>query len=554
MPYTFDRCEMKEASAVDVLIVGAGPTGMMLAATLRSFGVRTRIVDRLTNRAHESRALVVHARSLEIFQNLGMVEQLLRRGNTSRLLSVHLSAAEHVLIPIDDIAAVNTEFPYILFVSQAETEAVLDEHLSSVAQIVERGVEVVGLSPGDTSVTCTLRDLSSREEFVRAAYVVGCDGAHSFVRKTAALAFEGDVYPQTFVLGDVEVDGALTPDALNLYFGERGLAVFFPLGHPTTWRIIGIAPPELGAEVNPSDRPQLTLAQLQAIVDVSTTTPLRLRDPDWLANFRLHHRQAVHYRSSRLFLAGDAAHVHSPAGGQGMNTGMQDAWNLGWKLALVVQKRSPDSLLDSYEAERWPVGRFLLRYTDRLFAGITRLAQAGRALRSARTWILSIVLPRVVTSRERRARGFRIVSQLAIRYRRSTIVSEGSPGIEGGPKAGDRFPDAPVTVGDRSTWLQRELRGPKFHLLLCGPLESWDDAGVAQIERTYGDLLSVRHLVRCGPAPQIADATGAAHALLCVRAGAQYLVRPDGYIGYRSAGLDIGGAARYLAQLLTASA
>src|SRR6202171_2608378 len=320
---------MNETTSVDLLVVGAGPTGLMLASALHAFGVPIRIVDRLVDRAHESRALVVHARSLEILRDLGVVETLRRRGNTSTRVVVHLSATKRFIVPFDDIGPVDTEFPFILFISQAETESVLADHLASVGQRVDRGVEVTSLVPDETGVQCTLRHLDGAEELLRATFVAGCDGAHSFVRKAAGIPFKGDAYPQTFVLGDGEVDGAIIPHALNLFFGENGVAAFFPLRRPRTWRMIAIAPPEVGAQINPTDRPLLTLDELQRIADESVPIPLRLRDPDWLANFRLHHRQAEHYRSGRFFLAGDAAHVHSPAGGQGMKTGLQGAWHLG---------------------------------------------------------------------------------------------------------------------------------------------------------------------------------------------------------------------------------
>jgi len=542
---------VKETTVTDVLVVGAGPTGLMLAASLHSFGVRTRLVDRLIDRAHESRALVVHARSLEIFRDLGIADTLVRRGNTSRRIAIHLSAKRNVLIPFDDIGAVDTEFPYILFISQAETEAVLDGHLAAVGQKVERGVEVVALSSEASGVACTLRHLDGREEIVRATYVAGCDGAHSFVRKAAGIPFEGDAYPQTFVLGDVEVDGAITPNALNLFFGRHGLAAFFPLGRPRTWRMIGIAPPEVGAGINPSDRPVLTLDELQQIADVAVTVPLKLRDPDWLANFRLHHRQATHYRAGRFFLAGDAAHVHSPAGGQGMNTGLQDAWNLGWKLALAIRGIAGDSLLDSYEAERHPVGKFLLRYTDRLFGSFARLAKAGPIVSAIRIFFMGTIFPRILASPKRRSRAFRIVSQLGIRYRSSPIVSEGKPSLKAGPQAGDRFPDSPVTVRGNASRLHRELCGPRFHMLLCGSESEWDPIAVVDLEKKYPGLLSIRHLVREGSGSVLLDPTGEALALLGVQSDASYIIRPDGYVSYRSAGRTLAGAATHLSKLLS---
>src|ERR1700682_3236368 len=206
---------MNETTSVDVLVVGAGPTGLMLASSLHAFGVRIRIVDRLIDRAHESRALVMHARSLEIMRDLGVVETLRRRGNTSTRIVVHLSATKRFVIPFDDIGPVDSEFPLILLVSQAETEAVLGDHLASVGQRVDRGVEGSALVPDETGVQCRLRHLDGGEERLRATFVAGCDGAHSFVRKAAGIQFKGDAYPQTFVLGDGEVDGAIIPHALN---------------------------------------------------------------------------------------------------------------------------------------------------------------------------------------------------------------------------------------------------------------------------------------------------------------------------------------------------
>ena len=541
---------MTEITTVDVLVVGAGPTGLMLASALHGFGVRTRIVDRLIDRAHESRALVIHARSLEILRDLGVDKALRRRGNIAARIAVHLTARRNFVIRFDDIGAIDTEFPFILFISQAETEAVLGDHLASVGQRIDRGVEVTSLAADDAGVQCTLQHLDGGEEQLRATYVAGCDGAHSFVRKAADIPFRGGAYRETFVLGDVEIDGSIVPNALNLFFGKGGIAAFFPLGRPRTWRMIGVAPPEVGAEINPTDRPQLTLDELQRIADISVPIPIRLRDPDWLANFRLHHRQAEHYRAGRFFLAGDAAHVHSPAGGQGMNTGLQDAWNLGWKLGLVVRGVGKDSLLDSYEAERQPVGKFLLRYTDRLFAGFARFSKGGVIAKVARTIFAGMILPRAMSSPQRRQRAFRIVSQLGIRYRSSPIVEEGEPALRNGPCAGDRFPDAPVTTRGQTTSLHRELGGYRFHLLLCGSETAWDGAAILQLEKRYGGLLSIRHLTRTGSDSALSDPTGHALMLLGIGGEATYVIRPDGHVSYRSAGASLVGAVAHLSTLL----
>jgi hypothetical protein len=301
---------------------------------------------------------------------------------------------------------------------------------------------------------------------------------------------------------------------------------------------------------SPAAAGALSLAELQGVVDRSTGGALRARDPAWLTHFRLHHRMAARYRAGGVFLAGDAAHIHSPAGAQGMNTGIQDAWNLGWKLALVVRGEADDRLLESYEAERMPVGRFLLRFTDRLFgifaAATLESAAASWLRRTAAPW----VLPRVLRSARLRRVAFRTVSQLGIRYRRSPAVTEGTPRLRAGPQAGDRLPDAPLGRDGRPTYLQRELSAPRFHLLLCGPVERWESGRVAELVAGYGDVLAVHHLSRGAGPGILTDATGEAYAMLGVEDAAQYLVRPDGHVAFRCAGRDLGGLAAYLARWL----
>lgn len=233
-----------------------------------------------------------------------------------------------------------------------------------------------------------------------------------------------------------------------------------------------------------------------------------------------------------------------------MNTGLQDAWNLGWKLALTLRGVAGESLLDSYEAERHPVGKFLLRYTDRLFGGVARLANAGPIVSTMRIVVMGAILPRIMGSRKRRSRFFRIVSQLGIRYRSSPIVSEGKPSLKAGPRPGDRFPDSPVTVRGNASRLHRELCGPRFHMLLCGPEAEWDPGALVQLEKQHTGLLSIRHLARDGSSSVLLDPRGEALAMLGVQSHATYIIRPDGYVSYRSAGRSVAGAAWHLSKLL----
>ena len=551
-------------TTLPVLIVGAGPTGLALAAQLTAFGVPFRIVDRSLDRAHESRAAAVQARTLEMLQPYGLADTLVARGRSSAHLQLHFEGGRTAEVTLGrDVGEVDTRYPFILFVSQAETEAVLGEHLAARGATIERGVELLRFDARAGHVDVALRKRAGGEERIRVQYLVGCDGAHSTVRKAAGIEFHGDAYVQDFVLGDVELDpgdGArpLASNTVHSFPGRYGVAMIFPLGTPATWRVIAMSTRAGTARVKSpagADQPimhELSLAELQSALDDAAAGTLRARDPAWLARFHLHHRQASHYRAGRVFLAGDAAHIHSPVGGQGMNTGMQDAWNLGWKLALVVAGKADPTLLDTYEAERWPVGRALLRYTDRVFALFTRAMSSGAVVAWARRTVIPRAVPPVLRSTRLRAIAFRFVSELGIAYRQSAAAVEGTPKLDAGPRAGERLPDAEVVRGEHTTTLQRELGGPCMQLLLCGSVADWRERTdmLRRLHDRYGVALKISRLERSTAGDDLLDPTGAALARLGVRENGLYVVRPDGYIGYRCAGTNLRGAERWLARWL----
>jgi 2-polyprenyl-6-methoxyphenol hydroxylase-like FAD-dependent oxidoreductase len=526
------------ADQVDVLVVGAGPTGLVLAAQLQRYGVSFRIIDRALDRAHESRALGVQPRTLEVLAGLGVTEQIVERGNRAVQLQLH-AGRKVVRLKLFDIGADDTAYPYLLFLSQAETERILGDHLADHGVEIERGVELRELSQAGGGVSGRLRHQDGREEFVQAGYVVGCDGGHSTVRAQAGIAFEGMAYPQTFVLADVEATG-VEPGAAHAFLAARGILLFFPLGSPATWRLVAMRP---STDPTPVERP-VTLGEVQALVDAYTAMPVRLSDPVWMTNFRLHNRGATHYRSGRIFLAGDAAHIHSPAGAQGMNTGIQDAVNLGWKLALVTGGRAGPALLDTYEPERAPVGRRVLRFTDRAFTAST---STRPLVRFVRIQIVPRLLPLAVRPQRARALGFRTLSQLAVRYRRSRLSVDGTKAMRRGPKPGDRLPDAPVTERGKPGTLHNSTSGLGFHVLLCGPAANWPEAAAKTAAR-YAGLITVHHLSRDDVPGVLHDHTGAASRRLGLRDSTQahYLVRPDGHIAYRGGGNDLTGLHAYL--------
>lgn len=523
---------------VDVLVVGAGPTGLTLTAELARFGVGTKLVDAATDRTHESRALAVQPRSLEVLRPLGVTAELISRGNPA--IRLRMAAGRRVArTQLFDIGVEDTAFPFLLFVSQAETEAVLTEHLAAAGVIVERGVTLESITPGDGGLVCSLRTASGART-VTARYVVGCDGAHSTVRDQAGIDFVGGRYPQTFLLADLAADG-LEPDTVNAYLGPRGPLFFFPLARPAPWRLITMRAATAGGPV--------TLHELQQECDAATGGQVRVRDAVWTSAFGIQHRSAGRYRRGNLFVAGDAAHVHSPAGAQGMNTGIQDAVNLGWKLALACRGAGEESLLDSYDAERRPVGEFVLRFTDHAFAVVTSAHPLVRALR---THVVPWVLPMALRFRAGRRIAFRTVSQLGIRYRRSPAVQR-SRRWQRRPGPGDRLPDARVIRAGQELWLQEALSAPTFHLLLYGHLDTWPDTATADLHALAAPPLTIQRLVPPGAsagARGLLDSTGHAGERLRVDRIAQLVVRPDGHIGYRADDADLTGAKAYLTRLL----
>jgi 2-polyprenyl-6-methoxyphenol hydroxylase-like FAD-dependent oxidoreductase len=530
----------------DVLVVGAGPTGLALAAQLAAGGVRARLIDRGLDRVHESRALGVQPRTLEVLAGLGVTDELIACGNPAVQLRIHLRGRV-LKMPLFDLGLEDTAYPYLLFLSQAETERVLSGYLAAAGIPVERGVELAGLSHTADAAVATLRHRDGRSEVMPARYVAGCDGAGSTVRRLAGIPFEGGSYPRTFILADVDADG-VEPGAAHVFVSDRGMLLFFPLARPATWRLLGMRPP---ADRTPPDAP-VVLDQVQALATTYTGGTVQLHDPVWMTNFRLHHRAAARYRAGRAFLAGDAAHIHSPAGGQGMNTGIQDAVNLGWKLAQTLRGATDPALLDTYEAERAPIGRMVLRFTDRAF---TIATSTNPIVRLARTRLAPAVIPLALKARTGRAYAFRTVSELNIRYRDSPLSLDGPNPPRAGPKPGDRLPDAGIVRDGQPTTLHRVVAAPGWHLLLCGPPGAWTAQAITQLQQRHTSLIAVHHLAAQNTPGALHDPTGQALRRLGLTAQhtAQYLVRPDGHVGYRAGGTDVTGLARYLGQWLPGS-
>jgi 2-polyprenyl-6-methoxyphenol hydroxylase-like FAD-dependent oxidoreductase len=365
-----------EAVDTDVLIVGAGPTGLTLATALRGQGIDCTVIDRLAEGANTSRAAVVHARTLEVLEPLGVTPSLLQRGLQAQRFTIR--DRDRLLVPIA-FQQLPTRYPFTLMVSQAETEAVLLQRLQVLGGRVLRPRTLSGLVQDARRAVATLDDGSR----ITARYVVGADGAHSAVRQLAGIAFEGGSYGESFVLADVRLSGDVPRDEVILYFSPAGMVVVAPLPDGVHRIVATVAEaPE-----------QPDIAFVQALLDSRgpERAPVRVTGLLWGSRFRVHHRIADRYRAGRLLLAGDAAHVHSPAGGQGMNAGILDAVTLS--AALVQALHGNEAALDAYGRERRPIAAQVVALADRL----TRLATVAPAWRRTRNLVLSMLarIPRV---------------------------------------------------------------------------------------------------------------------------------------------------------------
>jgi len=360
---------MSEMNAAEVLIVGAGPTGLSLAITLRRHGIAVRIIDRAAQPTNVSKALALWSASLEALQGMGVVDHFVREGR--RLNALCVGEGDRRLATLAVGEGIDSAFPFPLLLPQSRTEALLAARLAELGCAIERNVELVNLAQDGSGVTATLRHADGRSETVTTRYLAGCDGARSAVRQALDIAFEGYTEPQTFLLADVKIDGGdLDHRSIYLWWHNGGTIAMFPFGEEV-WRVFAMR----GAD-SPKGEEPATLDEVQHCVDHYGPHGLKLRDPSWLSIFRINERLAAHYRVGRCFIAGDAAHIHSPAGGQGMNTGIQDAVNLGWKLAYALKGvGNRELLLESYQAERRPIAR-RDRCRDAKAASIVRRQQA----------------------------------------------------------------------------------------------------------------------------------------------------------------------------------
>jgi 2-polyprenyl-6-methoxyphenol hydroxylase-like FAD-dependent oxidoreductase len=482
-----------------VWIVGAGPVGLTMAAELARYGVSVRIVDKSAQRTDKSKAVVLWSRTLELLDRAGCTDAFVASGNKVDAANI---IADKTVIGHVNFSEVNSPYPFALMLPQSDTERLLEEHLGRLGINTQRQTELSSFEQDESGITAVLRNADGQEEVVKADWLIGCDGAHSAVRHGLGLSFLGNTLQSDWILADLHLGGYPLPTTeMVTYWHEDGVLLIIPMS-ATRFRIIA----DLGlsngcAPANP------TLDQVQAIIDSRGPGGMTAANPIWLSAFRINERKVSDYRAGRVFVVGDAAHVHSPAGGQGMNTGMQDAFNLAWKLALVCRGESTEALLDSFSVERSAVGAEVLKAAGRLTMVATmrnHTAQAVRNLFGRLLLGLASVRKAMVDT----------MSEVSVGYDHSPL---NGPGLRRGdiPAPGRRLePIARQTpVGSGKT--------PRFALFAAG------SGKVSALAMNFPNLIDAEIRAPLDP-------------------GVVLLVRPDGYVACAAKSDNVAVIANYL--------
>jgi pentachlorophenol monooxygenase len=535
----------------EVLIAGAGPVGLTAAIELRRRGIDCRLIDRLAERAPYAKAVGVQPRTLEIWERSGLAQDALDAGIQMRGLQVYDNGKLDFEVQLD----LPDEVPFkFVALPQYETERILTGYLAQLGTRIERGTELTSFEQDADGVTAKLAGPAGPEQ-VRARYLIGCDGAHSTVRAGLGLDFAGGAFPEQYMLADVVVDWS-RPAGMGVRAQHQtdgktdDLLVCIPLPGRNRYRVSMFVPPELATGppgpgevphgLNGGPAPELK--HIQAVLDRLAPEPAKASQLRWSSIFRISHRIVDRYRDSRVFVAGDAAHIHPPTGAQGMNTGIQDAWNLGWKLALAVQGTASAGLLDSYDAERRPVGQEVV----------------GQTVSAARTGFDAPPDdPAAMMMRE---------AQLLVGYPDSPVVGEDITGsqLAAGPRPGQRAPDCGGLRRSAVSFPLRlfEVLDPRRHTLLLYAAGERQAAGAgalieAAARRAHGELRG--YLIMApgtppppDPVPALEDAGGQFQAGYDAAGGCGYLIRPDGYVGYRAGPVTEPGLLAHLAAVFAA--
>lgn len=505
------------SQTTDVLISGAGPTGLSLACQLIRYGIDFVILDKKEGVTPYSKAIGVQARTLEIYEQIDLAARAVEEGTIAGKARLLVEGEVRAEIDFSQIGKGFSAYPYILMLEQSKNERLLYEYMQAHGKDVLWETELVELTQNDLGVTGRVKTSTGEVETIEAKYLVGCDGPRSLVRHSLGLEFSGSTFERMFYVADAQVDWQFTHDALHVCLAKESFAVFFPLKGEKRYRIVGVFPEEFAKAEG-----DVVYEEIEQRTRQLSQFDLDIHDVEWFSTYKVHTRHASRFSAGRCFLAGDSAHIHSPAGAQGMNTGIQDAYNLAWKLALVLRGAAQEKLLDTYNEERLENAKNLLRTTDRMFQLV-----AGDEwwIALLRTNVLPPIGGYLLGLDSVRGFIFPLVSQTGINYRHSSLTRHAGD-EDFNVKAGDRMPYFVVD----GTSIYDRLREPKFHLLASSNEE------LALTVEKYAGLLDFHSFPLT---EHIRKVFGADRPFIV-------FLRPDNYIGFITSKLSSAEIESYL--------
>lgn len=518
-----------------VLIVGAGPTGLMMACQLAIQDVPFIIVEEESGPTKQTRAIGIQARSLEIFDQMGIVDHFIKEGEPTTGLDFLANGKLMQHVPLSGLGTGLTKFPFLLILEQSRTETFLLDFLSKHNHTVHWNTKVTSFTQDNSKVLTQLKNAKGEEEQIESDWIAGADGAHSIVRHILDIPLAGKTYQQSLFVLDCKIDSTLSRDNLTVSTSDTTFAAFFPMTKDR-WRIIGEAP------LSTRGKDTITFEEVETVFAKNLRMGFTLKDPAWIALYHAHHRCVDHFRENRAFLLGDAANIHSPIGAQGMNTGLQDAYNLAWKIGFVHHKKIRPEILDTYNAERLPVAKKLVETTDRLFNFFVSQKRPAIVLRER---ILPRIVHSLVTHKKTGAFVFRTVSQIGISYHDSFLSEHNQEAKmqKNAPKAGDRLPYLLYSEKGEEKDIQDLITPEKFHLLLFSDDSSFSTE-VKNLLEPYKGCVEITHFSLTKETERLASGLG-------IQQSGYILVRPDLYIACRGNKDSIPSLKQYLKQVFT---
>ena len=512
---------MEKTITKEVIIIGAGPTGLSLACQLIRYGVDFVIFDQKKTITPYSKAIGVQARTLEIYEQINLADKLIEQGLITEKARFVVGAEVRGEVELSKIGEGMSPYPFLLLVEQGKHEKVLYDFIKANGKDVSWETELVGFSQDETGVRAKVKTATGETETIEAKFLVGCDGAKSPVRNMLGLTFEGSTFERMFYVADAEIDWKFTHEALYVCLTRKALTAFFPMVGKNHYRIVGTFP-----EGHEKDEGEILYEEIEQQFKEDTQLELNIADVNWFSAYKVHTRHVNRFSVGRCFLAGDAAHIHTPAGAQGMNTGIQDSYNLAWKIWLVLREKGSEKILETYNEERLSNARNLLKTTDLLF---NLGASQDIFLSYFRTHIFPHIAGFVLSLDTVKRFIFPRISQIGINYRTSSL-SENKADFS--VKPGDRMPY--FTVEGKSVY--DRLRQPKFHLIAF--LETPGDfpALKTEIESQYAESIDFNFIPLNAQIAQIFGTNSSFNVLL----------RPDNYIGFISKGTSLSNLKVYL--------